>query len=145
MASDGVNDFGWRQGERVHPEVPWQLGFELARSAGPLRRMSAGGFRDCGYATVSRLGSRFALVALSVRRRCTRPQSRSGCFESAASNPICPGQPIQSRLHRDSAHIHTCAQDPEVLNIVNWPDVISSAVRLLEPYPSGAVSNSMSE
>ena len=120
-ASDRVNDFGCRQRERVQRGGPWQLGFELARSAGLLGRMHASGFRDAAYAAVSRLGSRFASVALSARRSLTRPRSRSGHPESAASSPICPDQAIQSRLLRDSASIHTCAQELEILDVLNWP------------------------
>ena len=124
-ASDPVIYFGCRQRERVQRGGPWRLGFERARSVGLLRRMHASGFRGGGYTAVSRLGSRFASVAHSVRRRRTRPRARFGYPESTARSPICPDQAIQSRLHRDPANLHTRAQEPEIhksaIGIVRCP------------------------
>lgn len=88
----------------------------------------AGGFREAGCAAVSRLGSRFASVAHSVRRRRTRSRLRPRCPASAPSSPICPDQAIRSRLLGDSATIHTRAQELEILNILNGPEVIPSGL-----------------
>ena len=73
---------------------------------------------------VSRLGSRFAYVTHSVRRGRTRPRPRSSCPESAVSSPI------RSRLIQDSDSIHTRAQEPEILIILNWPEVMSSGTTI---------------
>ena len=43
-----------------------------------------------------------------------------------ASSPICPIETIRSRPIRDSGSIPIHAQEPKILNILNWPEVMFS-------------------
>ena len=58
--------------------------------------------------------------------RAHSPAIEVQMFESAASSPICPDQAIQSRLLRSPARTHARAQFLEILNVLNWPEVVSS-------------------
>lgn len=98
-----------------------------------LRASAPGTYAGCvgaaskkSVAVVSRLGPLLALAALSVRRGCSYPRSRSGGPESAPSNPICPDQAIQSRLVRNFDSIPTRDQGLEILTVIDWPEVTSA-------------------
>ena len=47
---------------------------------------------------------------------------------SRASSPICPNETIRSGLIQASGNPRTRHHEPEILNILNWPEVMLSGV-----------------
>ena len=47
---------------------------------------------------------------------------------SRASSPICPNETIRSGLIQASGNFRTRAHEPEILNILNWPEIMLSVM-----------------
>lgn len=76
----------------------------------------------------SAAGDRFRA---SAERRAAAPLAgercpKSWCPESAASGALRPDRTIRSRLIRDADCVRARAQDLEILDILDWPEVVSS-------------------
>ena len=116
-----ANDFDCRQQVRRGTVADWFQSSTECRTPTPNARAVP---ERVDSLAVSRLGSPLAEVTLSVRRVAEGALAavlapRTRC---KPSDPTRPSDPIETDQGSDS--IHTRAQEPEILNMLNWPEVM---------------------